>query len=74
MEVLRAATARAAEALWRADLGTIEAGKRADLLLLRRNPLEDLGALREIERIVHDGRVFDPAVLLAQARQNGQGS
>ena len=74
MEVLRAATARAAEALRRPDLGTIEGGKRADLLLLRRNPLEDLGALREIERIVHDGRVFDPAELLAQARQGGQGS
>lgn len=66
MEVLRAATARAAEALRRADLGTLEPGKRADLLLLRRNPLDDLGALRDIDRVIVDGRVFDPAELLAR--------
>jgi hypothetical protein len=64
-DVLRAATARAAEALWRSDVGTVEIGKRADLLLLRRNPLDDLGALREIHRVVADGRVFDPETLLA---------
>ena len=29
----------------------------------------DSGALRDIERVVHDGRVFDPALLLAQTRQ-----
>ncbi|MCH7719199.1 MAG: amidohydrolase family protein [Chloroflexi bacterium] len=73
MEVLRAATARAAEALRRSDLGTIEAGKQADLLLLRRDPLEEIGALREIHRIVHDGRVIDPAALLAKAREDGEG-
>jgi imidazolonepropionase-like amidohydrolase len=67
MEVLRMATDRAAEALWRSDLGTIEPGKQADLLLLRRNPLEDIGALRDIHRVVHDGVVFDPAELLSQA-------
>lgn len=67
MEVLRAATQRAAQALWRDDIGTIEAGKRADLLLLRSNPLDDLRALRDIQRVVHDGRAFDPAAVLAQA-------
>ena len=71
MEVLRAATARAAEALRRSDLGTIEAGKQADLLLLRRDPLLEIGALREIDRIVHDGLVIDPAALLAKAREDG---
>ena len=70
MEVLRAATARAAEALRRSDLGTIEVGKQADLLLLRRDPLEEIGALREIERIVQGGRVIDPAALLAKARED----
>jgi imidazolonepropionase-like amidohydrolase len=65
MAVLRAATARAAEALRRDDLGIIAPGKRADLLLLRRNPLDDVGALREIDRVVHDGRAFEPAALLA---------
>ena len=69
MELLRAATARAAEALRRSDLGTIEAGRRADLLLLRRDPLQDIGAFRDIHRGIHDGRVFDPAELLTQARE-----
>jgi len=67
MDVLRAATARAAEALRRDDLGVIAAGKRADLLLLRRNPLEDVGALREIDVVVHDGKVYDPHELLPAA-------
>ncbi len=70
MEVLRAATARAAEALRRDDLGVIAPGKRADLLLLRRNPLDGVGALREIHRVVRDGRVYDPAALLARAGQS----
>ena len=64
MDVLRAATSRAAEALRRDDLGTIAPGKRADLLLLRSNPLDDVRALRGIERVVHDGRVYEPATLL----------
>jgi hypothetical protein len=65
MDVLRCATARAAEALGRDDLGTIAPGKRADVLLLRRNPLDDISALRDIERVVADGRVFEPEALLA---------
>ncbi|MCH7719168.1 MAG: amidohydrolase family protein [Chloroflexi bacterium] len=71
MDVLRAATARAAEALWRSDLGTIEAGKQADLLLLRGDPLQDLSALRDIHRIVLGGRVLEPEALLDQARSAG---
>ncbi len=71
MDVIRASTARAAEALWRSDLGTIAPGKRADFLLLGSNPLEDLAALRDIEHIVQDGKLFDPADLLAVARTAG---
>ncbi|MEX1253920.1 MAG: amidohydrolase family protein [Dehalococcoidia bacterium] len=73
MDVLRAGTARAAEALWRSDLGTIEPGKRADVLLLHRDPLVDLTALRDIERVVLAGHAFDPAALLAEARGAAEG-
>ncbi len=38
------------------DFGTIEIGKRADLLLLDGNPLEDLGRLREPAGVFVDGR------------------
>jgi len=64
MDVLRCATLRAAEALWRDDLGSIAPGKRADLLLLRSDPLESLSALRDIERIVYGGRAYEPEALL----------
>jgi hypothetical protein len=67
MDVLRAATSRAAEALGRNDLGSIVPGKRADVLLLRRDPLDDVSALRDIECVIHDGRIYDPTELLAAA-------
>jgi len=46
-EAIRAATSGAAEFLGEADeIGTIAAGRRADLLVVARNPLQDVGALR----------------------------
>jgi len=38
------------------DTGTIEPGKRADLLLLSANPAEDIRNLRKAVRTMHDGR------------------
>lgn len=40
------------------DLGTVEAGKLADMILLNRNPLEDVAYLRDIELVIQGGRVF----------------
>ena len=68
MDVIRATSSRAAEALWRDDLGTVQPGKRADILLLRADPLADLAALQDIQHIIQDGRVLDPADLFAEAR------
>jgi imidazolonepropionase-like amidohydrolase len=39
------------------DTGTIEAGKRADILILDRDPTVDLGALAEVRTVVLGGRV-----------------
>ena len=46
-----------------ADSGTIEKGKRGDLIVLDGNPLDDVRMTRRIHRVVTNGRVFDPASL-----------
>jgi imidazolonepropionase-like amidohydrolase len=37
------------------SLGTIQPGKLADVLVLNRDPLQDLGALRDIAHVLKDG-------------------
>lgn len=40
-------------------LGTIEVGKCADMIVTRRNPLERLDALRQLDMVIARGRCFD---------------
>jgi imidazolonepropionase-like amidohydrolase len=64
MEVLRTATTTPAAYLGRtADLGGVAAGKEADLVLLRKNPLEDIAHTATVETVVTNGRVFTRARL-----------
>ena len=63
-EALAAATIRAAEFLGlEGDYGTVEPGKRADLLLLTGNPLEDIAQTGRIEAVLFGGLVLDRARL-----------
>ena len=39
--------------------GTLEAGKQADVVAVRGNPVEDIGALRNVEVIMKSGRRYD---------------
>jgi N-acyl-D-aspartate/D-glutamate deacylase len=56
--VLRAATANAARWLGKlGDFGTVEAGKRADLVLIDGDPLKDIRDLRAIDLVVKNGRI-----------------
>ncbi len=59
MQVILSATHNAARVCRReALLGTLEPGKAADVLVVRRNPLADLAALGEVRLVVHDGAVI----------------
>ena len=60
LEVLRIATQTAAEAVGAgAQLGTLEVGKLADIVLLDANPLEDIKNTVSAWRVIKGGWVFD---------------
>jgi len=60
MEVLRAATIHGAEAIGLAqDLGSIETGKLADLIVLNKNPLDDIHNTNTIRYVMKDGELFE---------------
>ena len=64
-EAIRTATAVPAEAFGLgADLGTIEAGKLADLVIVDGDPLTTITDLRRTRRVMKDGVVYDVATLL----------
>jgi imidazolonepropionase-like amidohydrolase len=72
LEVIRIATRDAAEAVGAGDdLGTLEVGKLADIVLLDANPLEDISNTQSIWRVIKGGWVFDPEELGAiQAKES----
>ncbi len=43
--------------------GTIEAGKRADIIILDANPLDNISNIRKVRFVVTQGRLFDCAKL-----------
>ena len=63
MQTLQTATRNAGEYLGLADTGTIEKGKRADLVLLDANPLEAISNTKRIRAVVLAGRYFSRADL-----------
>jgi imidazolonepropionase-like amidohydrolase len=64
MEALQAATLNPARFLGReTDLGTVENGKMADLVLLEANPLQDISNTKKIAAVVYGGKFFSRASL-----------
>lgn len=60
MAAIQTATLAAAQAMkMDSESGTIEVGKRADLVLVKGNPLERISDLRQVVSVVTDGRMYD---------------
>ena len=60
LEVLRAATLHGAEAIGYAqDLGSIEPGKLADLVVLSADPLKDIHNTSSIRYVMKNGELFE---------------
>ncbi len=58
MTAIQAATVNAADLLGLASqIGTIEAGKSADIVAVRGDPLADVGVLRQMNFVMAQGRV-----------------
>ena len=60
MKVIQSSTSWAMEAWGKGkEAGTLEPGRRADVLVLNRNPLDDMRATMDIFKIVQGGNVID---------------
>ncbi|MGH8195166.1 MAG: amidohydrolase family protein, partial [Woeseiaceae bacterium] len=60
MQALVAATQNGAVAAGMQDeIGTVETGKLADLILLGANPLDDIRNIRKLEAVIARGKIID---------------
>ena len=64
MQVIVAATRNGAEVIGRGEeLGTLEAGKLADIIVVNGDPLQDLSAVGNVELVVKNGKIINPEEL-----------
>jgi imidazolonepropionase-like amidohydrolase len=57
-EILRAVTSSAAEAICLPDRGVLQAGKRADLIVVEGDPLRDLKCLKNVRAVMKAGNWY----------------
>ena len=76
LDALRSATINAAIFMnKKTDFGSVEAGKLASLVLLNKNPLENIENTKTIETVIVRGKVYNRKALdlmLEQAKSNGK--
>ena len=71
-QIFRAATIVNAQALGLdGEIGTVQPGKRANLLLLRKDPTQTVDAYNDIVKVILRGRVIDRAELAANRITDG---
>ncbi len=61
LQALQAATVNAADYLRLTDLGRLEEGARADIVLLEKNPLEDIRNTRTVSAVILNGKAVSMA-------------
>lgn len=72
-DVLAIATLGAARVMGKQkELGSISVGKRADVVLLDGDPLEQIGDVRNTALVISRGNVFDPSQLFAAVGMRGR--
>ena len=60
MTIIQGATLWPAEAVGKAkDLGSVEPGKLADILVVEGNPLDDIGTTKSIRMVIKEGQILD---------------
>ncbi len=59
MQAIQSATKWVAEGFKIDDIGSVEEGKLADILIVNADPLQDLMNLRDINMVIKDGKVQD---------------
>jgi len=69
LQVLKSATVNGAQVIGE-DVGVIAPGKRADLVVLDADPLQDVENLSHASLVFKNGHAFRPAELMARVRQN----
>jgi imidazolonepropionase-like amidohydrolase len=69
LEAISAATRRGAQVLGADSLGMITPGRVADLVVLNRNPADDISATRDVAWVMLRGRLLAPDSVRAEWRR-----
>ena len=59
MKIIQSATKWVADHFHMKDIGTVEAGKLADIVIVTANPLTDIKNMRKLDTVIKDGRIVD---------------
>ncbi|HYX52955.1 MAG TPA: amidohydrolase family protein [Candidatus Limnocylindrales bacterium] len=63
MEAIQSATLVPARAMGLTDSGTLQVGKRGDVIIVDGNPAQNISDIRKVTTVITGGRIFQPAPL-----------